>query len=127
LTGGVSIDSLDSVYKLGLVLEGWIAHILVGVEIHMMGLALRVGSLLELVILFQLVLINPKNFSLLSHAKFTILEKKKIKIVVLKGYCDFRFDFIKILVSVGTQNYDFGTKFKKKFGYLFPLGLLQGL
>jgi hypothetical protein len=36
------------VYKLGLVLEGWIPHISVGVEICKLGLALRVGALLEL-------------------------------------------------------------------------------
>jgi hypothetical protein len=38
---------------MGLVLEGWIPHISVGVEIFKLGLVLRVGALLEL------VLINP--------------------------------------------------------------------
>jgi hypothetical protein len=35
---------------MGLVLEGWIPHISVGVEIHKLGLALRVGALLDLVL-----------------------------------------------------------------------------
>jgi len=36
------------VYTLGLVLEGWIPHILFGVEICKLGLVCRVGTLLEL-------------------------------------------------------------------------------
>jgi hypothetical protein len=53
----VQFDRLLSIYKLGLVLEGWIPHISVGVEICRLGLALRVGAL------FQLVLIKPKDCS----------------------------------------------------------------
>jgi hypothetical protein len=49
----VQFDRLLSVYKLGLVLEGWISHISVGDEIHRLGLALRVGALLELVLYFS--------------------------------------------------------------------------
>jgi hypothetical protein len=48
----VQFDRFISVYKLGLVLEGWIPHISVGVEIRRLGLALRVGALLELVLYF---------------------------------------------------------------------------
>jgi hypothetical protein len=49
----VQFDKLFSVYKMGLVLEGWIPHILVGAEICKLGLVLRVGTLLELVSLFS--------------------------------------------------------------------------
>jgi hypothetical protein len=49
----VQFDIFLSVYKLGLVLEGWIPHISVGVEICRLGLALRVGALLELVLYFS--------------------------------------------------------------------------
>jgi hypothetical protein len=45
-----TFDRLFSIYKLGLVLEGWIPHISVGVEICKLGLVLRVGTLLELVL-----------------------------------------------------------------------------
>jgi hypothetical protein len=53
----VQFDIFLYVCKLGLVLEGWIPHISVGVEIRKPGLALRVGALLEL------VLIKPKYCS----------------------------------------------------------------
>jgi hypothetical protein len=52
------------VYKLGLVLEGWIPHISVGVEICRLGLALRVGALLELV-LFSVGVDKPQDCSLM--------------------------------------------------------------
>jgi hypothetical protein len=37
----VQFDRLLSVYKLGLVLEGWIPHISVGAEICRLGLAIE--------------------------------------------------------------------------------------
>jgi hypothetical protein len=37
----VQFDKFLSVYKLGLVLEGWIPHILVGDEIYMLILAIE--------------------------------------------------------------------------------------
>jgi hypothetical protein len=49
----VKFDIFLSVYKLGLVLEGWIPHISVGVEIRRLGIALRVGALLDLVHYFS--------------------------------------------------------------------------
>jgi hypothetical protein len=44
----VQFDIFISVYKLGLVLEGWNPHISVGAEICKLGLVFRVGTLLEL-------------------------------------------------------------------------------
>jgi hypothetical protein len=37
----VQFDILLSVYKLGLVLEGWIPHILVGVDICRLGISIE--------------------------------------------------------------------------------------
>jgi hypothetical protein len=48
----VQFDRFISIYKLGLVLEGLIPHILVGSKIHRLGLALRGSSLLDLVLYF---------------------------------------------------------------------------
>jgi hypothetical protein len=53
------LDILSYVYKLGLVLEGWIPHISVGVEICKLGLVLRVGLSWSWCS-FQLVLITPE-------------------------------------------------------------------
>jgi hypothetical protein len=47
------IDILFYIYNLGRVLEGWIPHNLVGAAICRVGLALKFGALLELVIYFS--------------------------------------------------------------------------
>jgi hypothetical protein len=48
LTGHIPVDRFGYVHKQGLVLEDWISHISVGVEICKLSLALRVGALVEL-------------------------------------------------------------------------------
>jgi hypothetical protein len=60
LIGHIPVDIFGSVHKQGLVLENWISHISVDVEICKLSLALRVGALFEL-FLYSIVADKPQG------------------------------------------------------------------